>query len=296
MNAMGALVGLLAASGTLIVMSRLIATRKLSLAAHIAPYVRKPDVHAPPVPSGPVTTFLALLAPLLPAQRLTDLQSRLSHAGRNTDTTAHRLEQIAFIGIGAVCGLVIGVLLLLRGSAPLGVVLLVTLGAVGGYLLHDRQLSRSIRKRRDRMSQQLPTVAELLAFAVAAGESPVQALVRISTCVNGDLSQEISEAVVDIRAGKSFEQAMRGVTARCGSVDVERFIDGLVVAMERGTPIAEVLRAQAADARASDRRRLMELAGKKDVAMLIPVVFLILPIVVLIALFPGLRGIHMFIN
>jgi len=296
MSVIGALIGLLAATGALIVMSRLIATRKPSLAAHIAPYVRKPDVHSDLVPTGPVATFFALLAPLLPTQKLIDLQSRLSHAGRTTNTTAHRFEQITFIGLGALTGLIIGVLLLLRGAAPLGVVALLVLGAGAGYLVHDRQLSRSIRKRHDRMSQQLPTVAELLAFAVAAGESPVQALVRISTSVTGDLSQEITEAVVDIRSGMSFEQAMRGVTTRCGSVDVERFIDGLVVAMERGTPIAEVLRAQAADARASDRRRLMELAGKKDVAMLIPVVFLILPVVVLIALFPGLRGIQMFIN
>lgn len=80
---------------------------------------------------------------------------------------------------------------------------------------------------------------------------------------------------------------------RTGSPDVERFVDGLIVSLERGTPLAEVLRAQAADARAADRRTLMEIAGRKDVAMLIPVVFFILPTVVLIALFPGIRSLQL---
>jgi tight adherence protein C len=40
----------------------------------------------------------------------------------------------------------------------------------------------------------------------------------------------------------------------------------------------------------------MEFAGRKDVSMLIPVVFLILPTVVVIALFPGFRSLHLFIN
>jgi tight adherence protein C len=60
------------------------------------------------------------------------------------------------------------------------------------------------------------------------------------------------------------------------------------VAVERGTPLAEVLRAQAQDVREEGRRRLMEEGGKKEIAMMIPVVFLILPVTVLFALYPGL--------
>jgi tight adherence protein C len=68
---------------------------------------------------------------------------------------------------------------------------------------------------------------------------------------------------------------------------VVRFVDGLVVAVERGTPLAEVLRAQAADVREQRKRQLIEAGGRKEVLMLVPVVFLILPVVVLFALYPG---------
>ncbi|MGY1709295.1 type II secretion system F family protein [Geodermatophilus sp. SYSU D00758] len=63
-----------------------------------------------------------------------------------------------------------------------------------------------------------------------------------------------------------------------------RFVDGLLVALERGTPLAEVLRAQAADAREAGKRLLLEAGGRKEIAMMVPVVFLVLPVTVLFAL------------
>jgi tight adherence protein C len=59
------------------------------------------------------------------------------------------------------------------------------------------------------------------------------------------------------------------------------------VAVERGTPLADVLRAQAMDVREAGRRRLLEIGGRKEIAMMVPVVFLILPVTVVFALYPG---------
>ncbi len=61
-----------------------------------------------------------------------------------------------------------------------------------------------------------------------------------------------------------------------------------MVATDRGTPLAEVLRSQAQDIRENSRQRLMEVGGSKEIAMMVPVVFMILPVTVLFALFPGL--------
>ena len=69
---------------------------------------------------------------------------------------------------------------------------------------------------------------------------------------------------------------------------LSRFVDGIVIAVQRGTPLAEVLRAQAQDVREDGRRALLEAAGMKEIVMMIPVVFLILPVTVVFALFPGL--------
>jgi tight adherence protein C len=65
------------------------------------------------------------------------------------------------------------------------------------------------------------------------------------------------------------------------------------VAIERGSPLADVLRAQATDAREAGKRALLELGGKKEIAMMVPVVFLILPVTVLFALFPGFFALNL---
>ena len=81
--------------------------------------------------------------------------------------------------------------------------------------------------------------------------------------------------------------ATRLLADRTGLVSLTRFVDGMVVAVERGTPLAEVLRAQAQDVREAGRRAVMESGGRKEIAMMIPVVFLVLPVTVLFAVFPG---------
>ena len=52
-----------------------------------------------------------------------------------------------------------------------------------------------------------------------------------------------------------------------------------------------MLRAQAADVREAGKRRLLEAGGRKEIQMMVPVVFLVLPVTVLFALFPGLISI-----
>ena len=42
--------------------------------------------------------------------------------------------------------------------------------------------------------------------------------------------------------------------------------------------------------REAGRRSLLESAGKREIAMMVPVVFLVLPVTLLFALFPGFYG------
>ena len=107
------------------------------------------------------------------------------------------------------------------------------------------------------------------------------------------MPREFATCVSDVHNGLPFGVALRAAAARCDVPQFNRFVEGVVLALERGTPIAEVVRAQAMDVRAQEQRRLMELAGRKDVIMLIPIVFMILPTVVLIAVYPGLYSLDL---
>jgi tight adherence protein C len=285
----GALVGFAAMSGALVIAGRLRATAPPSLALRVALHRGTRTVEERD--SGPLSTYLSLIKPRM-LRSSEGAVRRLDAAGRIGGIVRLRWDQLTWGGGGLGIGAVVGWWAIIKGATPLGLVLLPAIGAVLGVLLLDRRISGQAKRRRARIEEQLPDVAELLAFAVAAGESIIPALHRVSSMVLGDLGDELATVVAEALTGVPIEQALRAASDRMDVPAVERFVDGLVISLERGTPLVGVVRAQASDARAVQQQALMEQAGRKDAIMLIPVVFLILPTVVVIALFPGLRGLQ----
>ena len=141
------------------------------------------------------------------------------------------------------------------------------------------------------MLAEFPVIAEMLALAVTAGEGPVGAIDRVCRLAGGELARELSGTLATARSGVPMVDALQALADRTSLDALSRFVDGIVVATERGTPLADVLRAQAADVREGGKRRLLEAGGRKEIAMMVPVVFLVLPVTVIFALYPGLVSI-----
>ena len=78
------------------------------------------------------------------------------------------------------------------------------------------------------------------------------------------------------------------------SITIRRFVDSLIIATLRGAPIIEVLQRHALEAREAQRNRVLDAAAKAEISMMIPVVFLILPISILFALWPSLANLNLF--
>jgi tight adherence protein C len=224
-----------------------------------------------------------------------DMSRRLCRAGWRMSVDSLRLLLVGATVGGALLSLGMSVAIKPSGraSSPIPGLLLAAFGAGLGLLIANQIVSRAIAKREQRMAAEFPAIADLLAFAVAAGESAVGALSRVVACSRGELAAELEVALVEVRGGTPIAGALRHLADRVDVVSIHRFVDGVVVALERGTPLAEILRSQSVDARAHGQRLLIESAGRREVFMLMPVVFLILPTVVLVALFPGLQALNM---
>jgi tight adherence protein C len=218
------------------------------------------------------------------------VQRRLLRAGSGLDLQGFRVQQVLWGAAAFLVALAVSLAMVAAGSARSPGLLLVFSAAMGvaGVLLRDQRLSREVRDREARILSELPTIADLLAVSVAAGESPAAALERVARITRGDLGHEVGLVLADVRTGSGLVLALDGMAQRLAVPAVTRFVDGIAVAVERGTPLAEVLRSQAADAREVRKRTLMEIGGRKEILMLIPVVFLVLPVTVLFALYPGL--------
>ena len=149
-------------------------------------------------------------------------------------------------------------------------------------------LASKAKKNRNAIEGQLSTVLDLLAFAVSAGEPVLLAMRRIVQSCTGPLISELRKVVNSVNSGEALAAALVQLQAELDSQPVSRAVHALNLALERGTPLAQVLRAQAADARAHQGRMLLVMAGHKETTMMLPVVFLILPMIVAVALYPGM--------
>jgi tight adherence protein C len=132
-----------------------------------------------------------------------------------------------------------------------------------------------------------------MALAVSAGESATGALDRVCRSARGELAGEFAKILSETRAGRPLVAALQQFSARTDLGPLVRFVDGVIVAVERGTPLADVLRAQAQDVRDNAKRELMESAGRKEIAMMVPLVFGVLPLTVVFAVFPGIAAISL---
>lgn len=287
------------AAGTLAILSTLPRWRAVSLTVRIGPYVR--DVVADEsLPRGVLPA-----AGVLPATGRTlwrgvrsgfermlggdeSLRQRLAQAGVGTDPGSFRGRQLGWglVGIGA--GAIALTVLALTGrlSVPTAVMPLLC-GAVAAAA-YDMQLSARAKARRVRLTDELPTTLEFLALCLSAGEGFLDSLRRVAAIGSGELTVELRRVVLAVGTGSPLADALGEMAGRLQLPGLSRAVDQVVAALEHGAPLAAVLHAQAGDAREDAKRVLIEQAGRKEILMLLPLVFLILPLSVLFAVYPGL--------
>lgn len=276
------------------------------LVDRIAPHVRgsaADELRRRHEPATPFPTIERLLAPVVrdgvrwierwgsPTQ---ELRARLVRAGGDTTVDQYRAQQVV-CGVG---GLAAGIVLALtlaasRHPSPVALFILVAVCGVAGAMARDYALGLAVHKREARIVAELPTIAELLALSVSAGEGALGALERVARMTRGVMAEELRFTLGAVRSGAPLSLALMQLADRTGVLALRRFADGVATAVELGTPLAEVLRSQAQDVRDAGQRALMEEGGKREIAMMVPVVFLILPVTVIFAVFPGLTTINL---
>ena len=171
------------------------------------------------------------------------------------------------------------------------------IGVTAGYfafLLIDRNLTKAVVKRRAKMDAEFPALIEMLTLSISAGQTPLNAMATIAARSECELAAEFAVVTNDVIAGAPFHIALDAMGRRIKSVTIRRFIDAMITAMLRGAPIVEVLQRHAQESRTAHRNQIMAAAGKAEISMMIPVVFLILPVSMLFALWPSLSNLNGF--
>ncbi|MRX45332.1 type II secretion system F family protein [Agromyces kandeliae] len=279
--ALGAMLGL----GLWLVAASVPRIGRARLVDRVAPYVTDVSAEAramrakPESDPGPVIGMLVLPA----ARRARGILSsilggndtvarRLRQAGADGTVERFRGRQLVWAAAGFASAGLLALLAPTMEAAPAVLRWAIPpFGAMAGAVAADWMLQRAARRRLARITSELPTVLEFLTLSLTAGEGMLDALRRVARTGTGELAREFSGVVAAVGTGVPIGTALADLRDGLEHPALSRALDQVLGALDRGTPLADVLRAQAGDARAEARRTIIELAGRKEIAMLVPV-------------------------
>lgn len=182
------------------------------------------------------------------------------------------LEDIALPNIGSV------------DDGPLRV-----LRAMIGRSRDARSVWRLHRNSRS-IDDEMAGFLDVVGLCLSAGVSVPDALHRIGERGDGILAHECRLISREVELGVSVEAALHASDRRLRNDAWSRFLEHLVAARRSGTPLSELVRALADDEANASGRRLVESASLRETLMMFPLVFVILPVTVMIAVFPGVTA------
>ena len=170
--------------------------------------------------------------------------------------------------------------------------------AISDYAEQLKWINQLIRKitrseiKQSEINEELVSILQMLSIMVSAGESPMSAIRYVSKRSEGILPSLIKQSFVKYEDGRTLTQTLDFIATATGSSQVRRLTNSIQIAIHRGTPILEVLNNQVLALNKQINFNLMKLSGKSEITLLIPVVFLILPVSISFAIWPSIYGLN----
>ena len=166
--------------------------------------------------------------------------------------------------------------------------------AAGGLYLPYMWVALKISDRQRAVRESFPDSLDMLVVCVEAGLGFDAAFNRVGDQMQRShpvISWHFAMVALELRAGKSREDALRNFASRVGIVEVSSFVTLLIQSDAFGTSIAQTLRVQADEMRDKRMMRAEEKAHMLPVLLSIPLVTCILPAMLTVVLLPGIIGI-----
>jgi tight adherence protein C len=170
--------------------------------------------------------------------------------------------------------------------------------SVSDYAKQLSWLKQLIRKitgsyvKESEVNEELVNILQMLSIMISAGESPMMALRYISQRSVGYIPTLIKQSFSKYESGNNLTQTLEYIAVATGSSSVRRLTNSIQIAIQRGTPILDVLNNQVQSLNKQINLALLKKSGKSEITLLIPVVFLILPVSISFAIWPSIYGLN----
>jgi len=152
------------------------------------------------------------------------------------------------------------------------------------WVLPGFMLARRATARLQEIDLEMPELVDLLVTTVEAGVGFAGSLQMVARRIEGPLGEEIRLALQEQNMGMTIETALQHMLARVDSSGMRAFVQAVLQGQTLGAPIGKVLRDLAIDMRHRRRHMAEERANKAPTKLLFPLIFLILPSLLIVGL------------
>jgi tight adherence protein C len=222
------------------------------------------------------------------------LQKQMLQAGYRSQDAATAFRAIQMTLVVAIPSLVMTACFLL--NRPLNNFLIWgVLGAAIGFYLPRYVLRKKTARRQQRITWGLADAMDLMVVAVEAGLGLNAALNRVGEELkelHPEMHYEMDLVNLEIRVGRSREEALRNLAERTGVEDIRSFVALLIQADRFGSSIAKAVRVFADSLRTKRRQRAEQASQKAALKLLFPLTVFLFPVIILIVLGPALLNLY----
>jgi len=217
------------------------------------------------------------------------LQKQLLHAGYPSPEAATAFRAIQVLLIVGLPSVVI-ILCFISDRALNSFLIWGVLAAAIGFYVPRLVLRSKITKRQQRITWGLADALDLMVIAVEAGLGLNAALNRVGEelkDVHPDMHHEFDLVNLEIRLGRSREEALRNLTERTGVDDIRSFVALLIQADRFGSSIGKAVRVFADSLRTKRRQRAEQASAKAALKLLIPLTVFLFPVIIAMIIAPS---------
>ena len=203
----------------------------------------RPDGKATSTGQGPISDLIAQSQALANLNRVVENRDFGANLARDIARADLKLKpsEFLFIWAGSIIGVPVVMFIFGFFLPALGSPIALLIGALVGFMLPRFWLGRRKSGRLNAFNKQLPDTITLIANALRAGSSFLQAIELVVRESRPPISTEFGRVIREVNLGLPFDQALENMVRRVRSDDLELMATAISIQHQVGGNLAEIL-------------------------------------------------------
>ena len=144
------------------------------------------------------------------------------------------------------------------------------------------------KSKQNNLNYELVALMQVAIVLISAGETPINSVKLAAERAEGVIAQTLNKAFSRNFNNVEIVKILRLIAREAKSDSLNRMALSIQNAIDRGAPLIDVLQNQIRAMQSKNHAHLLKIAGRRELLLLLPVVFILMPISILFVIWPSI--------